>query len=261
MRQLAKRPRLDTATRNRLAAETKAIRRAADRKAEAKKRYENARGKTEENVAKKAKETQKARKKDDAWFEPVIQALKELAAPRGRCMYCGGSEGVQVEHYRPQAFFPQRALSWRNLLFVCGECNRRKLNHFPPVTEAGARLINPVDDNVWDYFTLDEFGILTPIWRVDLDGLDPRAVSTLEHICLNREGVQEVRLDRIRDLSCQVEKELNLFTKGEITRVDLEAKVRDWRDQPFQPDVADFFLNGPGKTKQPFAKLFAALTG
>jgi len=84
---------------DRLANETDAIKKAVDPKAEADKRYSNAR---------------KTR-----WFAPVVKELGRLAGPGERCMFCSGSEASDVEHFRPKAIFPEVAMTWENTLWSC----------------------------------------------------------------------------------------------------------------------------------------------
>ena len=185
MRRLPSRPSLTAATVRRLAKETTAITNAADSKSEAKRRYENAR---------------KAR-----WFKPIIHALRTISGPGERCMFCSGSESSQIEHFRPKAVFPELAMTWQNFLWACGICNLFKRDQFPPDTQPGVPLINPIEENVWDFFFIDEFGNLTPRWRNDLIDLDPRAESTREILGLDRQALQEARQLRLLDLKQHVE--------------------------------------------------------
>lgn len=151
---------LTAATKKKLTSKTTAITTAEDPKAEAKKSYESAR------TAK--------------WFKPVVDGLKRMAGSGERCMFCTGSESSQVEHYRPKAVFPELAFDWSNYLWVCGRCNHLKSDRFPPVTEEGGRLINPINDDVWNYFYIDQFGNLSAKWNVEVGDIDPRAAKTAE---------------------------------------------------------------------------------
>lgn len=56
-------------------------------------------------------------------------AQPDLAAAIGRfCSYCGRfvTEGIHVEHKRPQVHYPAEALMWSNFLLACGNCNGSK---------------------------------------------------------------------------------------------------------------------------------------
>lgn len=239
MRKLPRRTRLPSLVSRQLADETAAIVAHNDPKAEADRRYFNAR---------------KA-----PWFAPIITKLRKQAGAGQRCMLCSGSEASDVEHYRPKSVFPAEAMTWTNYLWACTPCNRKKTNRFPPDTEPGGKLINPVGEDVWDFFFIDQFGFLTPVYEPTSGAPNARAVTTRDIFDLNRQAVQESRLIRYKDLCEQIRQCLAIFNLGQMSKGDLEAKIKEWRKQPFQPDVADYFLNGPGKTELPFTSLFAAV--
>ncbi len=239
MRKFPPRPKLPHAVERRLATETKAISKHRDPKSEAERRYSNAR---------KAK-----------WFQPIVKALIEVSRPARRCMFCSGNEASDVEHYRPKAVFPLQAMVWGNYLWACSVCNRGKSNHFPPDTEPGGRLINPMGENVWQFFFIDNFGLLTARYDTANGALDERAATTLRVLSLNREAVQECRQMRIRDLRERVIEALDRHDRGDLTKDALRGMVSEWRSHPFQPDVADYFLNGPGRSAAPFESLFQAI--
>ena len=237
MRMLPPRPDLPQATLKHLALETKAIAQAVDSKAEAKRRYENAR---------KAK-----------WFKPVVEALGKMSGPGGRCMFCSGSESSHVEHFRPKAAFPLEAMKWKNFLWACSICNQSKSDRFPPDTEPGEPIINPVDEDAWSFFFIDEFGNLAARWHPDLNDIDARAANTIEILALDRDALQETRQQRLYDLRERVRDSLELFRQRRLGRDDLRARCEEWRRQAFQPDVASYFLDGPGRQEEPFAEFCA----
>lgn len=240
MRQITSRSKLSAATQQRLADKTAAVKVADDPKGEADKSYKSARS---------AK-----------WFKPVVQALQAMAGPGERCMLCSGSESSQVEHYRPKAVFPELAFDWSNYLWVCGLCNQHKGDRFPPDTEEGGQLINPIDDDVWKYFYIDQFGNLSAQWNAELNDIDPRAAKTaaILKICDPevRQGLIDSRRARRRDLIKQVKRALRDHAAGTRTIEDLRTELEDWLSQPFQFDVADYFLNGPGREESPFNEFF-----
>jgi len=217
--------------------ETGLIEQASDQKAEAADRYGKARQAT--------------------WFQEIINALIKISGRGERCMFCSGSESSDVEHFRPKSIFPTLALTWENLLWVCTICNRAKANQFPP--DLDKLLINPMQENVWDFFFIDEFGLLTPRWNLGLDNQEPRAVSTMSIVRLDRQALQETRQSRLRNLKQQVRDGIAAFKRGDLSKRQLQQRVRTWLGEPFQPDVADYFLNGPGKSEKPFSTLFETL--
>ncbi len=239
MRKLPKRKRLLAAVTKRLATETATIAAAPVPKSEADRIYGNARG--------------------AVWFRPVVKALQKMAGKGERCMLCSGSESSDVEHFRPKADFPLLAMTWENYLWACTLCNRRKLNQFPLDAAGEALFVNPVDDNVWDFFYIDKFGNLTPNWDKTLQDFNVRGKETMEKMGLDRQPLQETRKSRLDDLKEKVNDTLSLLNKNRLTVEKARRRIAKWLKQPFQPDVADYFLNGPGKTEQPFKKLFKLL--
>ena len=237
MRQLSARKSLSPSTSARLAVETAAIVAAADPTAEARARYAAARR--------------------AVWFKQVIKTVGAMTGVGQRCMYCSGSESAQIEHYRPKTTNPSLALTWQNLLWICGICNLAKGNRF----EEANPPVNPVNDDVWRHFFIDQFGNLCPRWSAELDDLDPRAVRTIELHDLDRQSLQECRQERLADLRNKVEDSLARFNSGELSHDDLEARALVWFEQPFQPDIADYFFGGPGvdDVNEPFKAFFDVL--
>lgn len=239
MRRLPKRKKLPPPLLLRLAQETSAIEAHQNPKAEADRRFKNARG--------------------AIWFRPVVEALIRLSGPGRRCMYCSDSEASDVEHIRPKAVFPNLAMSWENTLWVCTTCNRFKGHRYPPDTEPGAEILNPLVDDVWKYFFIDRHGFLVPLWDAASDAFDARAAQTRDRLELNRQGVQEARAIRLRDLKTQVAGLLKMHKKSHLSKAELNKRVRQLKRQPFHPEVADFFLSGPGSATAPFRTLLALL--
>jgi hypothetical protein len=118
-----------------------------------------------------------------------------------------------------------------------------------------------VDEKVWDFFFIDEFGILTPRWNLELDEQEPRAVSTMSIVSLDRQALQQTRQSRLRNLKQQVSDSIAAFNRGDMDKKEIRRRSKEWLKEPFQPDVADYFLNGPGKSEKPFSKLFEILNG
>lgn len=239
MRNLPARTSLPKVTQAQLKAKTVVIKRSADRLAAAKAAYRAARTPT--------------------WFEPVVLELGELAGTGQRCMWCSGSEAGHVEHYRPLAVFPDQALSWKNLLWSCSICNGHKGDRFPPVTSPGGQLINPLEENVWEFFFIDEFGNLTPRWDSERDDYNERADSTFRMLNLDRQALQETRQSRQIDLIQKVKDAMAMLEAGRFSKPQLRQRIDEWLQQPFQPDVADFYLRGPGRDDEPFQSLFELL--
>ena len=186
------------------------------------------------------------------WFRSVSARLASLSGIGQRCMYCGGSESTQVEHYRPKAIYPKFAFSWENFFWVCGVCNQFKGDRF----EESLLPINPIDDLVWNHFFIDEFGNLCAKWDLTTGDLDQRAIRTIELLALDRQPLQESRFARLIDLRAKIADTVALLQQGALTQIDVETRLLEWFEQPFQPDVADYFFDGPGRRDDPFNQFF-----
>lgn len=243
MRRLRPRPKLSAAVIRRLAAKTQEI-------------LAQPAGKPRGEFARKCYKSARAAK----WFEEIVKSLRTLAGEGDLCMYCSANESSETEHFRPLSIFPKQALEYRNYLWSCGICNRQyKQDRFPPITEPGAEILNPLDDDVWEYFFLDEkFGRLIP--RIDPATGEklPRAKSTVDVVAIDREGLQSRRLKIFRRLKAwAVEANAKLAAGADAEA--LRPELAEWRAEPFQGDVADYFLNGPGRQVEPFRTLLEAL--
>lgn len=192
------------------------------------------------------------------WFEPVLAALKRMAGAGERCMFCSGSEASDLEHYRPKSKFPAEAMRWENFLWACTACNRAKRDRFPPDTEAGGRIINPVEDDPWAFLFIDEFGLLTAAFDPGRGTFDERGLSTIRVLKLNREALTDSRKSRLDDLKELAIELLLAYKANQIDVGEIERKLKACKKQPFQSDVADFFLVGPGRKESPFKDLFDA---
>jgi hypothetical protein len=76
---------------------------------------------------------------------------------------------------------------------------------------------------------------------------------------LDRQPLQESRQHRLHDLRKQVEDSLRLFQLGEVDEKNLRERLERWLALSFQPDVADYFFNGPGRFDHPFDKFLSLL--
>jgi hypothetical protein len=195
------------------------------------------------------------------WFQPVVTALRKLSGEGELCMYCSANEPSQVEHYRPLSVFPQHALEYSNFLWVCDICNRSyKGSRFPPDTEPGAQILNPLEDTVWEHFFLDEqFGRLLPKHDPLTDVPNARAESTRKVVGVDRENLQLRRKHRLRSLKRQATILLEEVRAKSATREEAQNLLQEWREECFQADVADYFLNGPGRAVEPFRELLSLL--
>ncbi len=225
---------------------------------------------------KRAREIYDASRKTK-WFAPVTEALKTISGRGEFCMYCSANEPSQVEHFKPLAVFPEEALDYNNYLWSCDICNRSyKGDWFPPHScpddcpdncpydcqnnIPGEPILNPLDDNVWNFFFIEEqHGQLIPRVNPDTGEKLPRAVITCIVVGIDRDTVQIRRRDRYEELRRNALRSKSEWESGDLDVDALRGLIADWRTQASQPDVADYFLNGPGRSKEPFRSLLLAI--
>jgi uncharacterized protein (TIGR02646 family) len=190
------------------------------------------------------------------WFEnSVVAALRLLAGLGERCMFCGGSEASQVDHFKPKANYPRDAMVWENFVWICGFCNQHKGNDFPLDATGATILLNPLDDDVWTYFRLDKFGYLSPRWDAALDDFDPRAKKTEDTIKFNRQAAQEARYARFKQLEQSCNDWLALHTANAITAHEIFARVKTELMFPLHQEVPQYYFKGDGKVEAPFSSV------
>ncbi len=129
----------------------------------------------------------------DSTFKAVRQALHEMCYGSRRCMYCEDAPADEVEHFRPKDLYPELAFAWDNYLYACGPCNGPKNNQFSvisrgrivdvtrrkddpvvPPRKGRSALINPREENPFDFLMLDiintfEFVIVPPKGTLEYD--------------------------------------------------------------------------------------------
>jgi uncharacterized protein (TIGR02646 family) len=116
-------------------------------------------------------------------FEQVRDALRAMAPPTERCMYCENSEGSDVEHFRPRSSYPMSSYDWENLLWACAACNsNHKRSRFPCDPLGAPLLIDPTAEDPREHITLlPRSGELEPLSQkgehsIDVFGLGRRAL-------------------------------------------------------------------------------------
>lgn len=193
-----------------------------------------------------------------AWFREVVALLREMAGPGGNCMWCSSNESSQVEHYRPKAQYPELALHWENYLWACGVCNSiHKRDRFP---DGPNQIIDPVSEDPWRHFFIDEFGMLSPRYDPDTEALDTRAVSTIDVVGLGRDDLHARRRGAMKKLRQSVNDALVMYRSGQLSLQDLRDRLAEFRASEHHPDVSEYFLDGPGATEEPFRTLLLEAT-
>jgi len=140
-------------------------------------------------LAKKTLDVQKEwnRARQNKPLKIAFDTLLEMAGNRERCMYCGDSQGTDIEHFWPKTSYPRKMFRWNNLLLGCTACGRdHKGTRFP--FDAGKKplLIDPTKDDPW--LSLD-FDPQTGNFSARYDAQrnpDPKGAKTVEVLGLDR---------------------------------------------------------------------------
>jgi uncharacterized protein (TIGR02646 family) len=136
--------------------------------------------------------------------DPVLKALRRAAGFADRCMYCGDSQGADVEHYWPKEDYPDSTFRWTNLLLVCTVCNRKKLNRGPECDTG--QILDPSRVDPWArVIFVPETGRIEPRF-LSSTARDVDAECTLRILNhLNDEVLLERRRSEYSDVTVAVE--------------------------------------------------------
>ena len=118
-------------------------------------------------------------------YATLRSTLAEPLGARRRCAFCSDSRAADIEHFWPKSAYPERTYRFDNLLLVCPECNRAKLQKFPLDVAGMPLLVNPSADDPWDvlYFVPTTGIIDARIVSIDPSGApvrEPRGAATMK---------------------------------------------------------------------------------
>ncbi len=186
----------------------------------------------------------------------IVAALERMAGARNRCMYCGDSEGCDIEHFRPKAVHDWRGyvFSWINFLWICAPCNRLKNALFALDGVGAPLMLDPTLDHVWDFFDyVDESGQLSP--RYDLGAEEAlRANYTLRSdvsrllfdvVCESRQRSARIIRRAVRD-----------FLESAALQADVDNFIEHVSDAD-HPELCEWYFESTGATLAPYSQLCA----
>lgn len=173
---------------------------------------------------------------------PLRKVLAGMAPGIECCMYCGDSQGTDIDHFEPLARNPLRTFDWLNHLLACSTCNsHNKGQRFPLGPDGAPLLIDPTTEDPFDHLVLTpSLGIYHP--------LTPKGRATIEVCDLNRPTLTRSRQQAHRVvLLC-----LKLWADAHENDPDARHEaVVTVREQPFA-DVCQSLLRlalSPGATR------------
>lgn len=118
----------------------------------------------------------------------AFDALLSMAGKRERCMYCGDSQGTDIEHFWPKSPYPRKMFRWSNMLLGCTDCGRTyKGAKFPLDAAKKPLLLNPASkDDPWLHLDFDpKTGNFAPRFNALLQP-DPKGEATVDVLGLGK---------------------------------------------------------------------------
>lgn len=86
---------------------------------------------------------------------PLRRLLEDMAPGYQRCMYCGDSQGTDIDHFEPLSLNPLRTFDWLNHLLACSTCNSNlKRDRFPVAADGTPLLVDPTTEDPFDHLLL-----------------------------------------------------------------------------------------------------------
>lgn len=127
-----------------------------------------------------SKEWDRARRNNP--LNKAFDTLLTMAGERERCMYCGDSQGTDIEHFWPKSPYPRKMFRWSNMLLGCTACGRDyKGSEFPLDAAKKPLLLDPTStDDPWLHLDFDpQTGNFAP--RYDAQKIPaPKGKATVE---------------------------------------------------------------------------------
>lgn len=126
----------------------------------------------------------------------------------GLCCYCEAKIAPvafgDIEHRRPKKLHPKYTFDWDNLHLACSVCNTCKKVEWDDKDP----ILDSVQDIISDHLSYEGTG------EIRL-ALTSRGETTIEHACLNRQGLIEARTEIAREIQLLIS----------VLKCDLEASV------------------------------------
>jgi uncharacterized protein (TIGR02646 family) len=164
-------------------------------------------------------------------------------------MYCGDSEGCDIEHFWPKKPYPSSAFVWNNLLWICQPCNRRKSRNFPLSPSSTPLILDPSVVNPWAFFIfVDETGEIVP-----RPGLPIEEAARAEHTIdprYTRVNIECVSEGRRRDTRTLRRAAVQLIAAGGSNQA--EAAFVEAATDLDHPELVQWFLSREGAAELPF---------
>ncbi|MEU3889437.1 HNH endonuclease [Streptomyces sp. NPDC029041] len=160
-------------------------------------------------------------------YQPVREALEEMAPGIDCCMYCGNHMADTVDHFVPKSRCGLRTFYWPNLLLACSTCNTRfKGNKHRSDGLVGSLLIDPTREDPFDHLDL---GLASGVYR-PVEG-SAKGEWTIEVCGLNEGKRPRVRAEGWLNLADDLQGWEQARAAGDVR--NMRRKIYRMRTQPF----------------------------
>ncbi|MEV0187574.1 HNH endonuclease [Kitasatospora purpeofusca] len=113
--------------------------------------------------------------------------LESMVSGLSRCMYCGDSQGTDIDHFKPIAHDPAYTFAWVNHFLACSHCNSNQKRDQYPCDGSGACLL--VDPSAEDPNSHLSLTLATGAYTART----PKGEATIEVFGLQRPVLQQGR--------------------------------------------------------------------
>jgi uncharacterized protein (TIGR02646 family) len=173
-------------------------------------------------------------------------------------MYCEDSRGTTVEHFWPKSVYKAKCFLWENMLLLCQGCQSHKGNRFYLDSNGQPLLINPVDEDPWDFLFFESAtGILTARYDPSIGAPNHKGEHTTDSktLPLNIEAITEGRVRIKNNILRAVRTFLRDVESGRLVgeaEFDLTQAIQDNSDY----GLCVWFFVRDGKDGTPFRDLW-----
>lgn len=184
--------------------------------------------------------------KKSVWKEEYI-TKPLLAMSFDKCCFCETklqekSKYMEVEHFHPKSIYKLKVVSWKNLLPICGRCNKKKSDH----DTKKEPIIHPVCDNPKQHLRLKDYR---------LKGITELGKKTVNVVKLNDEGMKlpltrfnignaiHFQLDKLLKESNDFVKSPSIENKNDIIEHLTKIMLEGTKEYEYSATAATIILN------------------
>ena len=174
----------------------------------------------------------------------------------GKCGYCESIEAETIDHFWPQILDPDQVWNWKNYIWCCDPCQRRK-GQKKPVSALGHLMINPREEEpLWHLRIEVNSGKIVSI-PLSEESLERGSISISLLELDHRPDLDEQRrlmYQRVLDLLVQIVDPDSYRARMEHAWQRLQEELQTRR--PYLAIVQQFFTYPPAELKPIIQELY-----